>query len=181
MLWGSLHDRYTPMLVCKYVDEMAWLPCWPPRGRQVLHHRWIRGQGRHHPKVQNRGISGPSKRTRVLLFLTRNTCVVKRKLLVTVFEDMCRSHVDAGDDLPYRNIQTSHQIEILHTSFHFIWCLSGVCCHINKLCLHLTSTSAFSLWSLPSLQTLSMPQNPFLMFDVNASADVEYEQYHLLP
>ena len=52
------------------------LPYWPPRGRQVLHQRWIWGihcaQARKHtsegssPEVQNRGISGPTKRTHVL-------------------------------------------------------------------------------------------------------------------
>ena len=32
-----------PMFVrkCKYVDEMSRLSCWPPRGQQLLHHRWI--------------------------------------------------------------------------------------------------------------------------------------------
>ena len=23
----------------RYVEEMAWLPCWPPKGQQVLHQR----------------------------------------------------------------------------------------------------------------------------------------------
>ena len=23
----------------RYVEEMAWLPCWPPRGQQVSHQR----------------------------------------------------------------------------------------------------------------------------------------------
>ena len=27
------------MLVQKYVNEMAWLPCWLPRNQQVLHQR----------------------------------------------------------------------------------------------------------------------------------------------
>ena len=26
-----------------YVEEMAQLPCWPPRGQQVSHQRWISG------------------------------------------------------------------------------------------------------------------------------------------
>ena len=62
--------RVPSMLVHKYMDETPWLPCWPPRGQQVLHQRWILGiccpqamkhategihtgfetQGRHHQK-----------------------------------------------------------------------------------------------------------------------------------
>ena len=52
--------------VCKYVNQKAWLPCWPSRGQEVLYQRWIWGihcmqakkhtseefenQGRHHQK-----------------------------------------------------------------------------------------------------------------------------------
>ena len=30
-----------PMFVCKCMNEMAQLPCWQPRGQQVLHWKWI--------------------------------------------------------------------------------------------------------------------------------------------
>ena len=36
----------TPM-PCRYVEEMARLPCWLPRGRQVSHQRWISGNVYH--------------------------------------------------------------------------------------------------------------------------------------
>ena len=35
-LWDS-----QPILVYNYVDEMVQLPCWPPKGQQMSHHRWI--------------------------------------------------------------------------------------------------------------------------------------------
>ena len=38
------HDSsqfWVPQMPHRYVEEMAWLPCWPPRCQQVLHQRWI--------------------------------------------------------------------------------------------------------------------------------------------
>ena len=70
--------------VCRYVDQKAWLPSWPQHSQQVSHQRWIWGivhrqesmQARYppwfwnprqtSPEVQNRGISGPTKRPYVL-------------------------------------------------------------------------------------------------------------------
>ena len=76
--------RAPPMLVCKckYLDEMAWLSCWPPRGQQVLHQRWIREircmqamkhtckgihpgfetQGRHHQRSKTGVSVAPQKK-----------------------------------------------------------------------------------------------------------------------
>ena len=74
-----------PMLVDTSAStwiKKAWLPCWPLYSQQVLHQRWIWGSpkwesmqrdppwlwnpGQTSPEVQNRGISGPRKRTYVL-------------------------------------------------------------------------------------------------------------------
>ena len=84
MVVGS-SPKVPPMLVDTsagmWIKE-ARLRCWPLLSQQVLHHRWISGnkeckleihlgfetQDRHHQNSKNRGINGPTKRTRVLQF-----------------------------------------------------------------------------------------------------------------
>ena len=78
--------------------ESNWQPCWPSRGWLVMsHQRWmyVRGnvyhtclcqvwiglptsgfdtQRRHHQKIQNRGISSPTKRIYVLQIFFKQNC-----------------------------------------------------------------------------------------------------------
>ena len=78
--------------------EKAWLPCWPLYSQQVSHQRWIWGShkresthpswlwnpGQTSPEVQNRGISGPTKRTYVLQKLKKTNKKQSLVLLQTV-------------------------------------------------------------------------------------------------
>ena len=77
----SRHPTAATSVACRECD---WLPCWPLYSQQMLHQRWIWGlahkqesmqarnppwlwnPGQTSPEVRNRGISGPTKRTRVL-------------------------------------------------------------------------------------------------------------------
>ena len=85
--WGPLD------LHLLFVHQLSQLPCWPPRGKQVSHQRWMWGiyckhmikhvrkpswlwaSGQISPEVQSSGISGLTKETYVLqlFFLKRIT------------------------------------------------------------------------------------------------------------
>ena len=86
--------RAPPMLKCKYVDEMIWLPCWLPRGQQVSHQseseesivsRQQSTQIRESTvtlkprtyvtRSQNRDISGSTKRTYVLQIFKKKSAI----------------------------------------------------------------------------------------------------------
>ena len=43
LIWPRTWIRAPPIIVRKYVDNTALLPCWPQIGQQVLHQRWVWG------------------------------------------------------------------------------------------------------------------------------------------
>ena len=83
-LWPRCHQcLWIRLTAASMWVKVAWLSCRLSRGRQVSHQRWIWGMARRQesmqasppwlwnpgqmsPEVQNRGISGPTKRTCVL-------------------------------------------------------------------------------------------------------------------
>ena len=105
IVWGGLpvesqHPTSATYVACRECREHNCLPCWPSRGQQVWHQRWIwwicyvqakkqatrdlpwlRNSGQMSAEFQNRGISGPTKRTCVRPFdffitLNRNSWFV---------------------------------------------------------------------------------------------------------
>ena len=86
----------------------AGLPCWPLYSQQVPHQRWIGGSrrqesihpgfeahaGQTSPEVQNRGISGSTKRTSVL-----QKFILKKVILASVFatRSVCEQTLSEAD------------------------------------------------------------------------------------
>ena len=44
---GTIGASFEPTNACSQRKRAPWLPCWPPRGCQVLHQRWISGNMYH--------------------------------------------------------------------------------------------------------------------------------------
>ena len=96
---------------CLYVmKEMVRPPCWLPRGQQVSHQSrisgihctqamkqaskglpWLGNPGQTSPEVQNRGVSGPIKRTDVF-----------RKKMHCQFRDRILKYIRYSDELYFR-------------------------------------------------------------------------------